>query len=182
VGDSAVNLFGCSGSRDERTKCPCQANICAFSEYCPRDIDQMQLLLLCGCPARGISVQSPSTQERVPAGLKEAVDKFMAILEKGQPDGLFGLASSEGVVFGIESDPMPVSRVRDELRKKEGIYCLLFDTDCLRKETLQEGSERILRGTLELLSAFEKRSALLRRKKFMLTAPAGRAGFPGTSN
>ncbi len=119
---------------------------------------------------------TPSTQERVPAGLKEAVDKFMAILEKGQPDALFGLVSSEGVVFGIESDPLPVSRIRDELRKKEGIYCLLFDTDCLRKETLQEWKRGNYSGNIEAAISLREAISSASEKKINING-SGKQGW-----
>ena len=89
----------------------------------------------------------------------------MDILEKGQPGDLLGMASKNGVVFGVDSDPIPFVQIQTQIRQKKGVYCLLFDTDCLRNEELQNWKKARHSGNIKAIVSFREaiRSASSRK-------------------
>jgi hypothetical protein len=104
-------------------------------------------------------------REQTPKKLEEAVQKFVDILEKGQPEDLLGIVSKDGVVFGIDSDPIPFLQIQTQIRQKKGVYCLLFDTDCLRSEELQYWKKAKHSGNIKAVISFREaiRSASSRK-------------------
>jgi hypothetical protein len=120
--------------------------------------------------AGAVSAQTSTTAKSPSRGevlkkLQETVQKFMDILEKGQPEDFFGIASKDGVVFGIDSDPIPLLQIRAQIHQKKGVYCLLFDTDCLRNEEFQNWKKAKHSGNIKAIISFREaiRSASSRK-------------------
>ncbi len=76
------------------------------------------------------------------AGLRDTAQKFLTVIEKGQPLDLLNFWSASGVVLGVDFEDHPVSKsvFREQVRKKEGLYCSFFDSACLTE--LRKASRR----------------------------------------
>lgn len=73
------------------------------------------------------------SEEKLRRELERAAHKLIAIIEKGDPKELLSLCSRAGVAFGIDWPEISLEEIRKDIEKKEDIYCVLFDTECLRK-------------------------------------------------
>ena len=144
----------------------------------------MALLLLfvsvcVGCSkAQEASVQKPSVQSDVkkaegakqaPKELSETVQKFVTILQDGDAEGFLSIASKEGVAFGIDSDPISYSKIQEQILQKRGVYCLLFDTDCLRKEELREWQKAKHKGNIDAIISYREALRLASSKKINIS-------------
>jgi len=105
-------------------------------------------------------VQTPSHKE-----LDDVVDRFIGILQSGAPEDFLSLASKEGVSFGIDSDPIPCATLLMQVRQRRGVYCFIFDTDCLRKETIAEWNKAKHSGNIQQIISLREavRSASSRK-------------------
>ena len=65
--------------------------------------------------------------------LKQRAQEFAALLETGKSADLGHWISREGVSIGVDTDPISVTLVQQQVGEQKGIFCLLFDTECLRK-------------------------------------------------
>jgi hypothetical protein len=72
----------------------------------------------------------PSPKE----SLEIVVEQFVAALRERDEGALTQQFSKDGVAFGIDSDTMPLTAIRKRMRKNEELYCLFFDTQCLRRD------------------------------------------------
>lgn len=75
-----------------------------------------------------------ASEEKLKQELELTGKRLLTIMEKGDPKELIALCSRSGVEFGIDWPPISLPNIRKQVEKKEGIYCVLFDTKCLRKE------------------------------------------------
>ena len=70
----------------------------------------------------------------ISSDLKVLEHNFLAIIKKGDVGSLQTYISPDGVFLGIDSDRSSRASILAELRKKQGLYCLLFDSECLYRE------------------------------------------------
>jgi hypothetical protein len=66
--------------------------------------------------------------------LEAAVEQFVEALKNHDEQALTVQFSKDGVAFGIDSDPMPLQAIRKSMKKNEKLFCLFFDTQCLRRD------------------------------------------------
>ena len=81
------------------------------------------------------STQQPAkapTGEQLEQELDAAATRLLRLLEKGEPGGFAALCSADGVLFGAARESTPLEDLRAAFAKKQGAYCLLFSTECLR--------------------------------------------------
>jgi len=116
-------------------------------------------------PAPGRSqARSPLTREHLEKELELASTRLLTLLEKGEPKQFPALCAEEGVVFGLEPPPVARKEIQRQMERKEGAYCVLFDSACLRKPT-GEGVESVpsrisLRERLRRATAREQEIAM----------------------
>jgi hypothetical protein len=72
----------------------------------------------------------PATRE----SLEIVVKQFVVTLKDRDVETLTRQFSKKGVVFGIDSDPISSQVIRNRMKKNEQLYCLFFDTQCLRRD------------------------------------------------
>src|SRR5437879_6559939 len=77
--------------------------------------------------------ETPARQEKLEQDLKTTGNKLLRIIENGDPQALSALCSKKGVVFGIDQPEISLREIQKQIRGKYGVYCLIFDTTCLRK-------------------------------------------------
>jgi hypothetical protein len=75
------------------------------------------------------SARSPSKES-----LENTVKQFVAALKDRDEEALTQQFSKDGVVFGIDSDPISPQVIKKRIKKHELLYCLFFDTQCLRRD------------------------------------------------
>lgn len=73
-----------------------------------------------------------STKPPTKESLEIVVKQFVMALKDYDVETLTQQFSNSGVVFGIESDPISLQIIRKRMKKNEQLYCLFFDTRCLR--------------------------------------------------
>lgn len=66
--------------------------------------------------------------------LASVASRMLAIIEGGDASDIVELMSPKGVVFGLDPPPIPLREIRKQIQRKQGVYCLLFDTKCMREE------------------------------------------------
>jgi hypothetical protein len=110
------------------------------------------------------------TQGQVPKELEVTVQKFLNILEKGQPADMLSMVSKTGVAFGIDSDPIPFLQIQSQFRQKKGVYCFLFDTDCLRNEELQEWKKAYHTGNIKAIISLREAIRFASSRKVHISA------------
>ena len=66
--------------------------------------------------------------------LEAAARQFVGALKNGDAGSILQQFSKKGVVFGIDSDPLPWNKIKQQMKKGGDLYCLFFDTQCLRKD------------------------------------------------
>lgn len=89
--------------------------------------------------------------------LKNTTERLLTILERGEPREVISLISSKGVVFGLEPPPVASTEIRKQFAAKTGVYCLLFDTECLRKEDRAEREKAGAPTRVTPLSSYRER-------------------------
>lgn len=92
----------------------------------------------------GQAALSPSRTNQ----LEITAHRLVTVLEKGTPEELVNLLSIDGVQFGTDSPPTSLSEIRFEIAHKDGVFCELFDTSCLRDEALRYGETGTLYTSL----------------------------------
>jgi hypothetical protein len=75
-----------------------------------------------------------SGQSSSKESLEVSVKLFLATLKDRDEEALTQQFSKGGVVFGIDSDPISMQAIRKRMKKNEQLYCLFFDTRCLRRD------------------------------------------------
>jgi hypothetical protein len=80
-----------------------------------------------GCPAG-------SQPDVLKQQLNGAASAAIAAIKSGKPENLIPLFAVKGVFLGVDGPLMSISSIREQMSKKTGIYCLVFDSSCLRKE------------------------------------------------
>jgi len=80
-----------------------------------------------GCP---VNIQ----REHLKDELDRAASTALAAIKQGRPKDLLGLFSNDGVALGVDGPLVHVAAIRKEVAARTGIYCIIFDTSCLREE------------------------------------------------
>jgi hypothetical protein len=63
---------------------------------------------------------------------EDTTQEFILAIRQGSPLELLGYWSDEGVSFGVDGDPVSKQNYRDQVKQKGDLFCLFFDSDCLR--------------------------------------------------
>ncbi len=74
------------------------------------------------------------SDEQLKEELQQTANKFLASLKEGNPKDMILYISRRGVVFGVDEPPTSAAEIADEINKKTGIFCGLFNTECMRRE------------------------------------------------
>ncbi len=90
-------------------------------------VSQSQTTKVSRCPA-GIK------REQLEKELSQAADEAIASIKAGRPDELLLLFSDSGVKMGIDGPLMSLNAIRQEMSNRTGIYCLIFNSQCLLRE------------------------------------------------
>jgi hypothetical protein len=122
------------------------------------------------------SASSQSKAVDLSAGLQDAAQKFLAVIERGEPLDLVNFWSDSGVVLGVDSEDKPVSKavVREQIRKKRELYCSFFDSECLTK--LRNESRRKANGITGATPDYSYRDLLLNARSKTVRVSARREG------
>ena len=70
--------------------------------------------------------------------LELEAERLLTVVENGDPKEVLLLMSTKGVVLGVDEPRIPLGAIRRQFDSKDGLYCALFDTQCLRKEDAAE--------------------------------------------
>lgn len=93
--------------------------------------------------------------------LKKGAEKFVALIESKNPSALLDLFSEQGTSFISGTYALPKAEyspadIRKDFETKTGVYCVFFDTACLReadsKERVHQGARPI---RIPLTSVFD---------------------------
>jgi len=112
----------------------------------------------------------PSRDEKLKQELGATAKKLVEAIEKGDPAEFLAFCSRRGVNFGTDEPDMPLGEIRKQIQGRYGVYCLLFDTACLRK---QPGWEREY-SYRELISMAAERE--IKVSKEIVREPGGLPG------
>jgi hypothetical protein len=107
----------------------------------------------------GSAVTAPSSgvKEGHLGELRISAQQLVHALELGNVKALTELFDAGGVVFGIEPPPIDLTELRRQFEGRHGVYCLLFDTQCLRKEAGKNPNRKRLYSFRDLLTKASKR-------------------------
>ncbi len=79
---------------------------------------------------------APRPANREPTGeLLRLQEEFLSTIASGKPDRFLEYLAGDGVYIGVDGPRMSAQDIQDEIRSHRCVYCLLFDTVCLRQET-----------------------------------------------
>lgn len=70
--------------------------------------------------------------------LERTADQFIDAVKSGESKTFLALVSRQGVVFGVDVPPLSFEMIRTQISRKQGVYCGLFDTSCLRQGDARE--------------------------------------------
>ena len=75
--------------------------------------------------------------------LKRGAEKFVAVVESRNSEALLNLFSEQGTSFISGTYALPKAEyspteIRKDFEKRTGVYCVFFDTTCLREEDAKE--------------------------------------------
>ena len=74
----------------------------------------------------------------LPKGLEELQQRFLLAIKEKKADRFLGFVSEGGIYLGVDGEKLPKSNLARQIKMKKGVYCLLFDSACLRTETHDE--------------------------------------------
>lgn len=75
-----------------------------------------------------------SKENKTEKALRDVGTTVVKIIENGKPMEILKHFAQAGVAFGLEPPPIQLSMIENQFRKREGVYCVLFDGKCLRSE------------------------------------------------
>lgn len=104
-------------------------------------------------------LEIPQKEQTLKEELLNTAKQFLTTLEQGDVSGFSEMISTKGVVIGHEPPPIARNEVLKQLKNREGAYCVLFDTCCLKKEwdSGSENNSRNLRSYQEVLQKASNR-------------------------
>ncbi|MFQ5684738.1 MAG: hypothetical protein ACE5HC_15905 [Candidatus Binatia bacterium] len=78
--------------------------------------------------------QTSERDKKLLEDLNAAGEKLVQIIKDADTEGFIRLCDSDGI--GLEPDiELTIDDIRNQMRQKKGLYCLLFDTECLQEES-----------------------------------------------
>ncbi len=80
-----------------------------------------------GCPA---NIQRDTLQQELGRASSAAIDA----IKSGKPDKLMPLLATRGVFLGTDGPLVSLSAIHKEMSARTGIYCVIYDSACLKKE------------------------------------------------
>jgi hypothetical protein len=89
-------------------------------------------------PLRETDGASKEKTAAVPKDLEELQEHFLRAIKEKNAHLFLGFVSDDGIYLGVDSEKLPKKDVAREIRMRKGVYCLLFDSACLRAETHDE--------------------------------------------
>lgn len=63
----------------------------------------------------------------------ETAERFITVLESGDPMDFVDFCDPNGVVFEVDADPISFANIQKAMKHRTGLYCALFDTACERR-------------------------------------------------
>jgi len=123
-----------------------------------------------GCPA---GIQRDALEEE----LDRAASSAIAAIKSGEPEKLMPLLAAKGVVLGVDGPLVRLSSIREQMSARTGIYCVIFDSSCLRKEVNESRKKAGATSGDEEIISF--RDLVLRSHAVMKTALADAPSFCG---
>ncbi len=63
--------------------------------------------------------------------LIQTANRLLRVIKKKDIVGFVGLLSRRGAGFGVDQPFQSVGQIKNQLEKREGVYCLLFSTQCI---------------------------------------------------
>jgi hypothetical protein len=87
--------------------------------------------------AGGTGVRNEAAENVTTRNLDARIRNFLSILRSGSPTDLLDYWSEDGVTFGVDSDPVSKEQFRKQIERKVDVFCLLFDSGCLRSHIRQ---------------------------------------------
>ena len=80
-----------------------------------------------GCPA---NIQRDILEQE----LERSASAALEAIRSGKPERLMPLLAAKGVVLGVDGPLVRLSAIHKEMSNRTGIYCVIYDSSCLRKE------------------------------------------------
>lgn len=102
--------------------------------------------------------------------LKKVVEGVLHSIEIGDVNDFMSFVSKDGVCFGIDCDSEPIATMRENIQKKNGFYCLLFDTECERRIELEMWKAAKHKGDIKGVHSFKDSLKSSQRKKMTLSS------------
>ena len=103
--------------------------------------------------------------------LKKGAEKFVALIETRNPSALLDLFSEQGTSFTSGTYALPkaeysLAEIRRDFEAKTGVYCVFFDTACLREADSKERASQKARPIRMPLSSVYDLAVPAKTKKF----------------
>lgn len=89
-------------------------------------------------PLRATEGASKEKTAALPKDLEELQQRFLRAIKEKNADLFLGFVSDDGIYLGVDSGKLSKKDVAHEIKMRKGVYCLLFDSTCLRAETHDE--------------------------------------------
>jgi hypothetical protein len=80
-----------------------------------------------GCPA---NIEHDTLRQELERASSAAIDA----IKSGKPDKLMPLLATRGVFLGTDGPLVSLSAIHQEMSARTGIYCVIYDSACLKKE------------------------------------------------
>ena len=74
----------------------------------------------------------------LPKDLEELQQRFLLTIREKKADLFLRFVSEGGMYLGVDGEKLPKSNLARQIKMKKGVYCLLFDSACLKAETHKE--------------------------------------------
>jgi hypothetical protein len=113
------------------------------------------------------SVRNNDRAPNLESEFERVSNDFLSAIVTGRQDFILSLWSKKGVVQGIDGPLVSSREVRSDFAKKAGLFCLIFDTACLRA---LPGFERMYsyRDMLSKVATKEKKFQVIRYGKSLM--------------
>jgi hypothetical protein len=75
----------------------------------------------------------------LPKDLEELQQRFLLAIKEKKADRFLGFVSEGGMYLRVDGEKLPKNNIARQIKMKKGVYCLLFDSACLKAETTMKG-------------------------------------------
>jgi len=116
--------------------------------------------------------------------LKKGAEKFVAVVESKNIAALLDLFSEQGTVFMSATYALPKvdyspAEIRKDFENKSGVYCVFFDTKCLREADSAERARQKARPIQIPLTSVVDLLATAKQRKFVTFGVSSKNGMVG---